>query len=120
MRAGLKGRDQGRQGGERRDGVDSVQWGWGAAAGLTVELHHGAERPLQLLVDVHHGEGAVVRVHDAHVEVAQGCRGGGRTAMEKCPRPRPRPYPHVRCCRAKDGRGGMEGRGRRWQCGGSG
>lgn len=45
--------------------------GWaGPGARLTVELHHGAERPLQLLVDVDHGEGAVVRVHHAHVQVA--------------------------------------------------
>lgn len=50
----------------------------GCGGALTVKLHHGAERALQLLVDVDHGEGAVVRVHHAHVQVAQGCRGDSR------------------------------------------
>lgn len=38
--------------------------------GLTVELHHGAQNPLQFFADVDHGERAVVRVHDAHIQVA--------------------------------------------------
>lgn len=66
--------------------------GAGRGAGtLTVELHHGAERP-QLLVDVDHCEGAVVRVHHA-ASVARGCRGEPArlwTAGSLCPPTRER------------------------------
>lgn len=83
--------------GRGRGGEERARWAvtsggpsreGGQLGALTVELHHGAERSLQLLVDIDHGEGAIVCVHDAHVQVAQGCRGGGHAAMEKCTGPR--------------------------------
>lgn len=82
----LKGRDQ-----EEKDGWGRGLGGWAGhrwGRGLTVELHHGAERPLQLLVDVDHGEGAVVRFRDAHVQVAQVWGGGELQGPRTHPHPR--------------------------------
>ena len=80
-------RGQRRTWGRSRRG--GTRGGGKAGAGLTVQLHHGAEHTLQLLVDVEHGEGVVVGVHDPHVQEAQSCRGAGSSHSTQAPPPLP-------------------------------